>query len=301
MKRNRVKILSLMVTSVLVITALSGCGSKKPVENKKIGMVVSTLNNPYFVKMRDEAVIKAKALGYDLSVVDSNNDATKERSNVDDLIQKGVAAIIINPTDSDAVGNAVKAANRSKIPVITVDRKANSGVTVSQITSDNIKGGEMAADFIAKQLGEKGTIVQIEGIPGASATRDRGNGFRKGIAKYPNMKIIASQSANFDRQKALDVMQNIMQSTPKFDAVFTQNDEMVVGASKALKGKLKPIIVGFDGNADAEALVKSGDITATVAQQPGAIADMAIVNADKIIKGKTVEKDVKIPVKMFVK
>ena len=301
MKRNRVKILSLMVTSVLVITALSGCGSKKPVENKKIGMVVSTLNNPYFVKMRDEAVIKAKALGYDLSVVDSNNDATKERSNVDDLIQKGVAAIIINPTDSDAVGNAVKAANRSKIPVITVDRKANSGVTVSQITSDNIKGGEMAADFIAKQLGEKGTIVQIEGIPGASATRDRGNGFRKGIAKYPNMKIIASQSANFDRQKALDVMQNIMQSTPKFDAVFTQNDEMVVGASKALKGKLKPIIVGFDGNADAEALVKSGDITATVAQQPDAIADMAIVNADKIIKGKTVEKDVKIPVKMFVK
>ncbi|MBU3181980.1 D-ribose ABC transporter substrate-binding protein [Clostridium psychrophilum] len=301
MKRNRVKILSLMVTSVLVITALSGCGSKKSVENKKIGMVVSTLNNPYFVKMRDEAVIKAKALGYDLSVVDSNNDASKERSNVDDLIQKGVAAIIINPTDSDAVGNAVKAANKSKIPVITVDRKANSGNTVCQITSDNVKGGEMAADFIAKQLKEKGTIVQIEGIPGASATRDRGNGFRKGIAKYPNMKIIASQSANFDRQKALDVMQNIMQSTPKFDAVFTQNDEMVVGASKALKGKLKPIIVGFDGNADAQALVKSGDITATVAQQPGAIADMAIVNADKIIKGKTVDKDVKIPVKMFIK
>ena len=130
MKRTRLKMLSLAITGVIAIAGLTGCGSNNTDKatqggTKKIGMVLSTLDNPFFVTMKDGATKKAKELGYDLVVVDSQNDATKERSNVDDLIQQGVSALIINPTDSDAVGNSIKVANDKKIPVLTVDRQAN--------------------------------------------------------------------------------------------------------------------------------------------------------------------------------
>src|SRR3712207_4858793 len=127
MKRSKIKMLTLALTGVLMLGGLTGWGaSEKSKENKKIGMVVSTLNNPFFVTMKDNAEKKAKELGYELIVVDSQDDAAKERSNVEDLIQKGVGAVIVNPTDSDAVGNAIKVANESKVPVITVDRDRKS-------------------------------------------------------------------------------------------------------------------------------------------------------------------------------
>lgn len=167
MKSKKIKMVSLALTGMLLVGGLTGCG--KTEQNKKIGMVISTLNNPFFVSMKDGATKKAKELGYDLVVVDSQNDAAKERSNVEDLVQQGVGTIIVNPTDSDAVANAIKVANENKIPVLTVDRKANKGDVISHIASDNVKGGNMAADFIIKKLGGKANIVELQGIPGASA------------------------------------------------------------------------------------------------------------------------------------
>ncbi|NMM62128.1 ribose ABC transporter substrate-binding protein RbsB [Clostridium sp. P21] len=306
MKRTRLKMMSLMLTGVLAIAGLTGCGKSSQQQSsdqggkKKIGMVISTLNNPFFVTMKDGATKKAKELGYDLVVVDSQNDATKERSNVDDLIQQGVSALIINATDSDAVGNSIKAANDKKIPVLTVDRKANSGTVVTHIASDNVKGGKMAAEFILQQLGGKANIVELQGVPGASATRDRGKGFHEGVDGKANVKVVASQAADFDRQKGLNVMQNIMQSTPQFDAVFAHNDEMALGAVKALQGK-KVIIVGFDGTDDAKKAVASGEMTATVAQQPDLMGSLAVENAVKVIKGETVAKEIPVDLKLIKK
>lgn len=307
MKRTRVKMLSLLVTGVLAIAGLTGCGSNSQQSqqgtqgsNKKIGMVVSTLDNPFFVTMKDGATKKAKELGYDLVVVNSQNDATKERSNIDDLVQQGVAAIIINPTDSDAVGNSIKVANDKKIPVLTVDRQANQGTVVTHIASDNVKGGKMAADFILEKLGGKANIVELQGLPGASATRDRGKGFHEGVDGKANVKVVASQAADFDRQKGLNVMQNIMQSTPQFDAVFAHNDEMALGAVKALSGK-KVIIVGFDGTDDAKKAVESGEMTATVAQQPDLMGSLAVENAVKVLKGETVPKQIPVDLKLIKK
>lgn len=306
MKRTRLKMMSLMLTGVLAIAGLTGCGNSNQQQSssqggkKKIGMVLSTLDNPFFVTMKDGATKKAKELGYDLVVVNSQNDATKERSNVDDLIQQGVSAIIINATDSDAVGNSIKEANDKKIPVITVDRQANSGTVVTHIASDNVKGGKMAADFILQQLGGKGNIVELQGQPGASATRDRGKGFHEGVDGKANVKVVASQAADFDRQKGLNVMQNIMQSTPQFDAVFAHNDEMALGAVKALQGK-KVIIVGFDGTDDAKKAVANGEMTATVAQQPDLMGSLAIENAVKIIKGESVPKQIPVDLKLIKK
>jgi len=306
MKRNR-KLLSLVVTGLMVAGILAGCTPKdqkagEPAKSKKIGMVISTQNNPFFVSMKEGAEKKAKELGYELVVLDSSNDAAKERSNVEDLVQKGVAALIINPTDSDAVVNAVGVANTAKIPVLTVDRKSNGGEVVSHVASDNIKGGEMAAKFILDKLNGKANIVELQGIPGASATRDRGQGFHKGVDGKDGVKVVASQAADFDRQKGLNVMENIIQATPSFDAIFAHNDEMALGAAKALKAaNKKAIIVGFDGNDDAKKAVESGDMSATIAQQPGLMGSMAVENAVKVIKGETVAKEIPVDLELVAK
>lgn len=306
MKRNR-KLLSLVVTGLMMAGVLAGCTPKdqkaaEPAKSKKIGMVISTQNNPFFVSMKEGAEKKAKELGYELVVLDSSNDAAKERSNVEDLVQKGVAALIINPTDSDAVVNAVGVANTAKIPVLTVDRKSNGGEVVSHVASDNVKGGEMAAKFILDKLNGKANIVELQGIPGASATRDRGQGFHKGVDGKDGVKVVASQAADFDRQKGLNVMENIIQATPNFDAIFAHNDEMALGAAKALKAaNKKAIIVGFDGNDDAKKAVESGDMSATIAQQPGLMGAMAVDNAVKVVKGETVAKEIPVDLQIVAK
>lgn len=306
MKRTRLKMLSVALIGVLAIAGLTGCGNKteqgtpKSEEKKKIGMIVSTLNNPFFVSMKDGASKKAQELGYELVVLDSQNDATKERSNVEDLLQQGISALIINPTDSDAVGNSIGVANEKKIPVLTVDRQANKGDVVAHIASDNVKGGEMAAAFILEKLGGKANIVELQGIPGASATRDRGKGFHNGVDGKADVKVVASQAADFDRQKGLNVMENIMQATPQFDAVFAHNDEMALGAVKALKGK-KALVVGFDGNDDAKKAVESGEMAATVAQQPDLMGSLSVENAVKVIKGESVQKQIPVDLKLIKK
>lgn len=306
MKKRKLKLLSLTLIGVMMAAGFAGCGNSDEKDNaksgkgKKIGMVISTLNNPFFVSMKDGAENKAKELGYELLVLDSRDDGATERSNVEDLVQKGVEVIIVNPTDSDAVGNAIQVANDSKIPVVTVDRNSNKGEVASHIASDNVAGGKMAAEFILEKLGEKGNVVEIQGLPGTSAARDRGKGFHNGIKGKDGVKVVASQPADFDRQKGLSVMENIMQATPDFDAVFCHNDEMALGAVKALTGK-KVTIVGFDGNEDAIKAVESGELTATVAQQPDLMGSIGVENAVKIAKGESVEKEIPVELKLIKK
>ncbi|MBU3143576.1 ribose ABC transporter substrate-binding protein RbsB [Clostridium sp. CF012] len=301
--KKRAKLLSMALSTVLIMGALAGCTSQKGAEGgKKIGMVISTLNNPFFVSMKEGAEKKAKELGYEVVVLDSQNDAAKERSNVEDLIQQGIVALIINPTDSDAVVNSITVANDNKIKVITVDRKANGGEVVCHVASDNIKGGEMAAEFILEKLKGKGNLVELQGIPGASATRDRGKGFHNIVDKKDGVKVVASQAADFDRQKGLTVTENIIQATPKFDGIFAHNDEMALGAIKAIKTANKNvIIVGFDGNDEAKAAVASGDLAATIAQKPDLMGSVAIENAIKVAKGETVEKEVPVELQLIKK
>jgi ribose transport system substrate-binding protein len=298
--KKRTKLLSIVLSTMLLMGTLAGCSSQKATEGgKKIGLVLSTLNNPFFVSMKEGAEKKAKELGYEIIVLDSQNDATKERSNVEDLVQQGIAVLIINPTDSDAVANSIAVANEKKIKVLTVDRKSNGGEVISHIASDNVKGGEMAATFILEKLGGKGNLVELQGIPGSSATRDRGKGFHNIVDKKEGVKVVASQAADFDRQKGLTVTENIIQATPTFDAIFAHNDEMALGAIKAIKTANKNVlIVGFDGNDDAKAAVASGDLAATIAQKPDLMGEIAVENAVKVAKGETVEKE--IPVELLL-
>ncbi len=266
-----------------------------------MAIVVSTLNNPFFVTMKDGAEAKAKELGYNLIVLDSQNDPSKELSNVEDLTVRGVKAILINPTDSDAVSNAIRIANRSKIPVLTLDRGASRGDVVSHIASDNIVGGEMAGHYIMEKVGEKAKVIQLEGIAGTSAARERGEGFMNAV-KSSNMELLASQPADFDRTKGLNVMENLLAANPDVEAVFAQNDEMALGALRAVKASGKDVmIVGFDGTDDGIAAVNRGQLAATVAQQPDLIGGLGVETADKVLKGETVEEYIPVPLKVITK
>ncbi|KYH29037.1 MULTISPECIES: ribose ABC transporter substrate-binding protein RbsB [Clostridium] len=310
MKKNIKKIMSVLAAGVLVL-GLAGCGQgnqggeegQKSTGNK-VGMVISTLNNPFFVSMQEGAQAKAKEMGYDLIVLDSQNDPAKERSNVEDLVQQGVSVLIVNPTDSDAVANSIQIANDANIPVITVDRQSNGGEVISHIASDNVKGGEMAANYILEQLKDKSEIkvVELQGTPGTSAARERGQGFHNVIDKQTNVKVVASQAADFDRTKGLTVMENIIQAQPEFDVVFAHNDEMALGAVKAIKTANKNVmVIGFDGNDDAKDAVQKGDMTATVAQQPSLMGSTAVENAVKVIKGETIEKQIPVELQFITK
>lgn len=266
----------------------------------KIGLVISTQNNPFFVTLKEGAEGKAKDLGDELIVLDSQNDPSKELANVEDLLVKGIDVLLINPTDSDAVVSAVRAANRQKVPVVTLDRAANKGKVVSHVASDNVFGGEMAGNYIIEKLGGKGKVVELEGIPGTTAARDRGEGFNK--SAKGKLDIVAKQPADFDRTKGLTVMENILQAQPEIDAVFAHNDEMALGATKAIEATGRNImVVGFDATDDAVAAVKAGNLAATVAQKPAEIGAKGVEIADKIAKKEEVPANVPVALELITK
>ncbi|MEJ6466892.1 ribose ABC transporter substrate-binding protein RbsB [Fusobacterium ulcerans] len=286
------KVFGVAALLVAVSSAASAAG-------EKIGLVVSTQNNPFFVTLKEGAVKKANELGYELIVLDSQNDPSKELGNVEDLLVKGVDVLLINPTDSDAVVSSVRAANRSKVPVVTLDRAANGGKVVSHVASDNVLGGEVAGNYIVEKLGGKGKVVELEGIPGTTAARDRGEGFNKAIAG--KLDVVAKQAADFDRTKGLTVMENILQAQPEINAVFAHNDEMALGALKAIEssGRKNVIVVGFDATDDAVAAVKDGKLSATVAQKPAEIGAIGVEVADKIIKKQPVQENVPVALELI--
>src|SRR5699024_6707849 len=207
-------------------------------------------------------------------------------SNMEDLITREVDLILVNPTDSDAIVNSVIEANEAGIPIITVDRSSEGGEVLSYIASDNISGGKMAGEYIVDLLDGEGKVVELEGIVGTNAAIERGEGFNEAI-EGRDIEVVAKQTAEFDRVKGLEVMENILQSQPEIDAVFAHNDEMALGALEAIKASGRDIlVVGFDATDDAVAAVKEGDLAATIAQQPALIGNMAVETAVKALKGE---------------
>lgn len=311
------KFMSKFIVSLLLLSGITACSTQSPIDKSKetpnqagtpaegnltVGLAISTLNNPFFVTLKEGADKAAKEAGINLIVVDAQDDVAKQISGVEDLIQKKVNVLLINPTDSDAIGSAVESANRANIPVVTVDRASNTGEVAAHIASDNAKGGKMAGEFIIETLGGKGNLVELQGIPGTSAANDRGKGFHEAVDGQAGIKVVASQPADFDRAKGLSVMENILQSNSDIQAVFAHNDEMALGALQAAEaaGK-KLIIVGFDATEDAVKAVNDGKLSATVAQKPADIGVTAVQTAVKISKGEQVEKFIPVGLELITK
>ncbi|MFE7240719.1 substrate-binding domain-containing protein [Streptomyces sp. NPDC057580] len=283
-----------------VVAAVSFFNPGSSGTTTKVGMSLSTLNNPFFVQMKAGAQAEAKHAGIDLTVTDAQNDASQQANQLQNFTGEGVKSIIVNPVDSDAVGPAVRAANKADIPVIAADRGVNKADTATLVASDNVAGGRLAAKALAEKLGGKGDIVVLQGTAGTSASRERGQGFTEGIKAYPGIKVVASQPADFDRTKGLDVMTNLLQSHPEVTGVFAENDEMALGAVKALGSKAGTSVdvVGFDGTPDGLKAVGTGTLYASVAQQPKELGKIAVQNAVEAARGKKVDSMVKVPVKV---
>jgi ribose transport system substrate-binding protein len=268
--------------TVAVVTALLLAGAALA---QTVGLSVSTLNNPFFVTLRDGAQQAAADLGLELLVTDAQDSVSTQINDIEDLVQRGVAVLIINPTDSAAVVPAVMAANAAGIPVIAVDRGIDGGDLAYFIASDNTAGGATAAEYICELLDGSGPVVELEGIPGTSAARERGLGFNTYMSeRCPGIEVVARQTANFNRAEGLSVMENILTAQPEIAAVFAHNDEMALGALQAIEASGRDIlVVGFDATDDAVAAVRACRMAATVAQLPAMLGAQAVEAAASII------------------
>ena len=300
------KILALMVTGTMLMT-MGGCNAitidgeenvREGSSGNVIGFSVSTLNNPFFVTLTEGAKKAASEKNVELVVVDAGDDAAKQTSDIEDLVSRNVGVLIVNPVDSDAVAPAVKSAMSQGIKVIAVDRGVNGVDVDCQIASDNVAGARMATEYLMELVGEGAKVAELQGVPGASAAIDRGEGFHQVADK--SLQVAASQTANFNRAEGMTVMENILQSDGAIKGVFAHNDEMALGAVEAVAASGKDIkIVGFDATDDAQKAVKDGKMAATVAQKPDKMGETAIGTAVKIMAGETVEKSIPVEVELI--
>ena len=300
------KILALMVTGTMLMT-MGGCNAitidgeenvREGSSGNVIGFSVSTLNNPFFVTLTEGAKKAASEKNVELVVVDAGDDAAKQTSDIEDLVSRNVGVLIVNPVDSDAVAPAVKSAMSKGIKVIAVDRGVNGVDVDCQIASDNVAGARMATEYLMELVGEGVKVAELQGVPGASAAIDRGEGFHQVADK--SLQVAASQTANFNRAEGMTVMENILQSDGTIKGVFAHNDEMALGAVEAVAASGKDIkIVGFDATDDAQKAVKDGKMAATVAQKPDKMGETAIETAVKIMAGETVEKSIPVEVELI--
>lgn len=294
------KIAAVTATAAMILVGTSACGRGSGTEasGDKIVLAISTLNNPFFVELRDGAEAAAKSAGVQLSIVDAQNDSATQANQLATAASSGAKVVIVNPVDSDAAASAVDALITSKIPVIGVDRTVTDVDLASLVASDNEAGGRQAADELAKAMGETGTVIHLQGVAGTSASRERGAGFDAGMQAYPDITVVATQTANFDRAAALDVTTNLLQANPGVTGLFAENDEMALGAIQALGDKAgsEVFVVGFDGTTDGFDAIKAGTLVATIAQQPAELGKLAIEFAIKAMKGETIAKTVPVEV-----
>ncbi len=296
------KVLALCLVCVLAIGGVFAQASAEQADSGKttIGFAVSTLSNDFFVMMKDAGDAKAAAEGIDLITLDAQDSPQAQADQVSDLINRGVDLIILNPVDSDAIGTSVMDANAAGIPVITVTRASNMGDVVQHLDIDNKEAGGLIAGQMIKDLGGKGQVAILEGIPGASSTNDRQSGFLDGIAGT-DLEVVTSLTANYSREEGATVMEDILQAYPDLAAVYCHNDDMALGAMRAIEaaGRTGIKVYGIDAVDDAVAALKTGEMAATVQQQPELQMDTAIDSALAYLNGETVEPLVLVPLKLL--
>jgi ABC-type sugar transport system substrate-binding protein len=281
--------LLLLFAIMLLAACHNGPATKQP---KKIAVIVSTLNNPWFVFLAQTASAEAKKMGYQTKIFDSQNNTALEADNFENAIASGYNAILFNPTDANGSIANVARAKAAGVPVFCMDREINSTTkATSQILSDSYSGCVEMGKYFVKTMHKKGNYVELLGIVADNNTWSRSKGFHSVVDDYPGLKMVAQQSADFDRNKGLEVLESILQAHPNIDAVFCGNDAMAMGAYQALAaaGKADHVkVFGFDGAEDVIEYIDQGKIAATAMQFPKVIAQTAAKYADEYFKGRRV-------------
>ncbi|SFD10328.1 sugar ABC transporter substrate-binding protein [Spirosoma endophyticum] len=304
------KLLRRIGITFLSISLLAACSqstsSDKSQEGEKIivGATMLSMQNEFIVNVHDEMEKKAQELGVELITVDAERSALKQIEQVESFIAQKVDVIIMNPCEVEASSPAIAKALAAKIPIINVNSETSTKPSAF-VGSDDVESAKIALKFIAEKLNGKGNILMMQGYMGQAAQIKREQGAKEILKDYPGLKIIAQQTAEWDRAKAMSLMENWIQSYgSQVNAVFAQNDEMGLGAVKALTAaglKNKVIVVSIDAIPDALQAVKKGELDATVfqnAQQQGA---KAIETAVKLAKGQPYDKATLIPFQLVTK
>jgi ABC-type sugar transport system substrate-binding protein len=294
----------LILVIALCLAVVSGHTADAP--RQKIAVVISTLNNPWFVVLGETAKARAMELGYEATIFDSQNDTAKEAAHFENLIAGGYKAVLFNPTDANgSIANVLKA-RTAGIPVFCIDREINStNAATAQMLSDNYSGCVKLGQHFVKTVGKEGEYAEIIGLVGDNNTWNRSKGFHSVVDRFPGLKMVAQQSGEFDRAKGLEVMESILQAHPNIKAVFCGNDAMAMGAYQALvaAGKDKSVkVFGFDGADDVVKSIAEGKIVATGMQFPKRMARQSAEYADAYLKGKRdFQQKIPVPVELVTK
>jgi len=303
--------------TALVGMVLAGCG--KPATDAKVparprvALVLKTLNNPFFIDMQKGAQEAAKRLDVELVVqaAEREVDVDKQMQIIENLIQTGVNALCITPSGSKEVVPAIAKANAARIPVVIVDTRvdpkaaAEAGIRLDGfVGSDNHEGGKVAGEYLIQVTGGKANVGLLEGIPGHETGDSRLKGFHEAIQNAPGVKVVASQTANWERDQGFTVFQNMLQAHPEIDALFACSDMMALGAIEAIAaagktGKVK--VIGFDAVDDARQAISAGTMLGSVAQFPAEMGRLAVEDALKLVRGEKPEAEQKVRIELVTK
>jgi erythritol transport system substrate-binding protein len=277
------------IAIVAISIGVLACGERQPApaadSRRLIAIITPSHDNPFFKAEAEAAAARARELGYDVLVNSHDDDAHKQDQLVDVAIARKAAAIILDNAGADASVAAVRKAKHAGVPSFLIDREIGErGVAVSQIVSNNYQGATLAAEEFVRLLGERGTFIELVGRESDTNATIRSRGFHDVIDKYPDLRMLARQSANWSQTEAFQKMETLLQAHPKVSGVIAGNDTMAVGAAAALKAaSLDRVVVGFDGSPDAIAAIKAGDVDATVLQPASLIARMAVEQAHRFL------------------
>jgi len=299
----------------ILLFLYTGCqrGKKASADSHTIAMVMKTLNNPFFIDMQKGAKETAKSLGVTLIVqaAEREVDAEKQLQIIENMIQRRVDAICVTPSGSREIVVAIVKANRAGIPVIVVDTQVDDSVLeeaggqiATFIGSDNFEGGRIAGEHIVNRLGGHGKIAILEGIPGHETGDSRLSGFHSIVDNKPEIEIVTSQTANWERDQGFNVFQNILQSHPGVQALFACNDMMALGAIEAITAAGKTgevIVVGFDAVEDGREAIRNGTMDGSIAQHPFDMGKRAVENAVRLLEGEAVSDYIPVRIELITK
>jgi ribose transport system substrate-binding protein len=268
---------TLCIGIALALVTMS-CSNNTEKKNKLIGVSLLTRAHVFYKDLEEGLRTEASRDSFDLLVTAGDFDLGKQSSQIEDFITRKVDAIIVCPVDSRGIGPAIKKANAAKIPVFTADIAAQEGDVVSHIASDNVAGGRLAGEYLAKALDGKGNVAII-GQPTITSVLDRTQGFKEAVGKYPGITIVADVNGEGVRDKAMQVTSDILQAHPKLDGIFGINDDSALGALDAVTQfkRDKVAIVGYDATPPAaDAILKGTALKADVVQYPKKIGQATI-------------------------
>ncbi len=295
-----------LLPGVVLMTTLWGCGGKSSNKNQiTIGVSYQDLANEYVIRLQNAIRAEAKKLNVKLIELDARGRAERQIGQVENFVNQHVNAVILNPEDEYGSAPAVDVAVHHHIPVVVVNALvSNLNEVNAYVGSPDSVAGVMEAEEMMKVLGDKGNIVLLQGPYGHSAEVQRTEGIKAVLAKYPKAKIIAEQTANWDRAQAMTVMENWLSAGRTIDGVIAENDEMALGALGAIQGsgaKRKIPVIGIDAIHEALQDVASGKMIATVYQDADAQGSQAVEMAYKLVKGEKVPHLDYIPFQLVTK